>query len=487
VDIESRAFRNRLKRELPRWREEGLVDERTEAALFQRYHLGEDGVSVAAATIYTLGALLIGAGVLSFVAWNWEDMARPVKLLLLGTALVAAHGIGFWMWRLAEVLPRLGHALTLLGTLIYGASIGLVAQMFHIHSDPAAGWGLWALGATAAAWALLSVPNASVGVVVAAIWGVAYMEEYERLLGLAPYVATLPFFGLLYFRRSAWLFLLASLAFIVLTAVSTTKGFDEGFGFALATLACSGALLAFSFEPYHEREARFLGVLALVVVAYISSFHEVADEFRHTETDLESYGWLAFVIPLFVGAIVLLMRHAPKLRGRPVTLAAVCSIPVVLLGLALSDEVAATVAANLALVALSFTLIVSAARSLQRAPFWLGSLLAGLVILSRCTGGAARPAGGRSGAPRAGAHVRGRDHAEDAPDRPVRHPFRLPRRAGLRGRGAGPQRAQGSRPRRRRLDHAAPRGARLGVRRGVARAAGHGRRHGRRAGALPGA
>ncbi|MHC4954877.1 MAG: DUF2157 domain-containing protein [Planctomycetota bacterium] len=383
MDFSARTFRNRLKRELPRWREEGLIDAQAEAALTERYHLGEDGISIAAGIIYTLGALLIGAGIISFVAWNWEHMSRPLKLFVLGASLVSAHGVGFWMWRVADVFPRLGHALTMLGTLIFGASIGLIAQMFHIHGDPAAAYGVWAIGATTAAWALLSVPNAVVGVVVACVWGCTHMGEHEGLLGIAPYLATVPFFGLLYFRPDRNLFVLISVSFVILVSVAISFGLHEPFGIPLGFVACAAALLAFSFEPYFGREARGLGVLALAFIAYLCSFLELAEELTPYPDTVKSYAWLALIVPLLAGAILLCVRHARRLRERPTTLCALVGVPIMLAALASGEGVIMAIAANLVLASMVFTSITSAARTLQRMPFWFGSALGGLVIVSR--------------------------------------------------------------------------------------------------------
>jgi len=383
VDLVSRAFRNRLKRELPRWREEGLLDADAEATLFRRYDLDEDGVSVAAATIYTLGALLVGAGIVSFVAWNWEDMGRPAKLSVLSVTLVGAHAAGFWMWRIAGVLPRLGHALTMLGTLIFGASIGLIAQMYHIDPDPGASWGIWAIGATVAAWALRSVPNASIAVVVACIWGVTDMVLQQRLLAVVPFAASVPFLALLCLERSSWLFILAAAGFTILTVTATILGFMDGAGFSISMLACSGACVAFSLAPWFARESRVLGILLFSFVAYVCSFHEAAGEIGIRGAEVRRYGWIAVIAPLVVGAGALVVLYRHRVRERPVTLATLAGVLVVFAGLVAGGEVVAATAANLALAIVSFVAIGTAAKTLHRAPFWFGSLLAGLVILSR--------------------------------------------------------------------------------------------------------
>ena len=48
----SNAFRAGLRRELPRWRADGLVDEAIERGLVARYRLDEQAVDVTTAAIY---------------------------------------------------------------------------------------------------------------------------------------------------------------------------------------------------------------------------------------------------------------------------------------------------------------------------------------------------------------------------------------------------------------------------------------------------
>ena len=100
-----RIFRARLKRELPRWRDDAIISATAEETLAARYHLDEEGVSVATAAIYILGVLLIGGGVISLVAWNWDALGRFAKLALIGSAMIAAHGSGYWLWRVSGRMP----------------------------------------------------------------------------------------------------------------------------------------------------------------------------------------------------------------------------------------------------------------------------------------------------------------------------------------------------------------------------------------------
>lgn len=107
--------------------------------------------------IVTIGAVLISAGIFSFIAANWQGMTRPVKIGIILVSMLVSYGAG---WYLKEnlKLPKTGEALILLGSIIYGAGIFLVAQMFNIRANWPDGFILWMIGTIAMAFAIESYP-----------------------------------------------------------------------------------------------------------------------------------------------------------------------------------------------------------------------------------------------------------------------------------------------------------------------------------------
>jgi uncharacterized membrane protein len=107
--------------------------------------------------IVTLGAIFIGVGIFSFVAANWQEMARPAKVGIILTAMLISYGAGWYLKEKAG-LVKTGGALILLGAITYGAGIFLVAQMFNIRANWPDGFILWMLGTIAMAFAVKSYP-----------------------------------------------------------------------------------------------------------------------------------------------------------------------------------------------------------------------------------------------------------------------------------------------------------------------------------------
>jgi uncharacterized membrane protein len=387
----SRGFREGLKRELPRWRAEGLVTDETARALAARYDLAAaeaGGPSFLA--VYVLGALLVGAGVVSLVAWHWEAMSAPAKLATLAAGMIAAHGAGFALRRGGRS-ERLGHALTVLGTLVFGASIGLVAQIFHVSGAWWGAFGAFTLGALAAALLYDSLPHLLLAA-IAGLWlfGPGLASDHA-LAGVAlGYAGGAAAVALAWRGRSRALGAVAAIG-VALTLASALDALraEEA---VLPMIAALGAALAAAALVVRDptrlplgAAARLLGRLAFYGAAYLLSFHEIARSLRFEEG--LTRGIALGVLPLLAAAAAGLAAGIrrddvdPLARGEAMLLAAT----VLALGAGLSLEAGrgAVVVANLALAFLAIGRIVRGLSWLARGPFWEGMAVAGVLVASR--------------------------------------------------------------------------------------------------------
>lgn len=94
--------------------------------------------------LVTIGAILVGLGVLSFVSSNWMYINKPFKvgiiILALGLSIFAS-------FKLEKVYPKTSKALLYLSVLIYGAGIFLIEQIFHFGGEFTRSFLLWTIGA----------------------------------------------------------------------------------------------------------------------------------------------------------------------------------------------------------------------------------------------------------------------------------------------------------------------------------------------------
>jgi uncharacterized membrane protein len=156
-----------VERDVARWQAAGWVSDAGAAAI--RAELAARRAAVGAAEVLAiLAAVLLGFAVMSFVAANWNAMSKLARLLLLLAALWACYGGVAYLF--ARQLGVFAHAAVLGGIAVYGASIMLIAQMYHMDGNAPDAMLAWGLGALLAA--LLVRSNAALGAafVLLAVW-----------------------------------------------------------------------------------------------------------------------------------------------------------------------------------------------------------------------------------------------------------------------------------------------------------------------------
>jgi uncharacterized membrane protein len=88
-----------------------------------------------------LGSVLVGLGILSFVAANWQDIPQIMRILMIIVLMVAFYGGGELFLKKGH--DKLGLAMTALGLVSFGAGIVLIAQMFHLNSYDITSFIVW--------------------------------------------------------------------------------------------------------------------------------------------------------------------------------------------------------------------------------------------------------------------------------------------------------------------------------------------------------
>lgn len=161
------AYRKRLERDLPRWREAGWVTQDGEAEI--RKELESSSRSIHLAPILgVLGAVLIGFAAMSFVAANWDEMPRLARLALILAGLISAYGLAGYLFGRGH--PAFAHAAILAGVAIFGAGIMLIAQMYYIDGHPPDTVLVWAMGALLAGVLLASNPALALAMLLIGLW-----------------------------------------------------------------------------------------------------------------------------------------------------------------------------------------------------------------------------------------------------------------------------------------------------------------------------
>ena len=163
------GFRRVLARELPGWQADGLIDEAASQTLVRRYELDriDDPHRGWFATAFAiLGALAIGAGIVSFVAANWAWIPPFGRFAIVFGATIVAYGAGLVLRSRGR--RALSEAAFTCGALGFGGSLALGAQQFNFALALWQLYALWAAGLVPLAYVLRSLPVATVALAVAA-------------------------------------------------------------------------------------------------------------------------------------------------------------------------------------------------------------------------------------------------------------------------------------------------------------------------------
>lgn len=139
-----RLLKNDLARESADWVKEDLIDQQQAEAICRRYgadYHRANSSSFAYNVLLSLGLLFVGVALIILIGANWQDIPRGARLwgliaLTMGTQALAAK----------QYLNGCQSGLFLLGNLFYGASIILIAQVYHLGEHMPDGILWWALG-----------------------------------------------------------------------------------------------------------------------------------------------------------------------------------------------------------------------------------------------------------------------------------------------------------------------------------------------------
>jgi uncharacterized membrane protein len=388
-------FRAALNREIPAWTEQGILTEDAVGRLRSLYELddlGKESSRLLSAALFTFGSLLIGGGVISFVAAHWGEISRGPKVALLFVALLVFYIAGYWL-RYRSEWPRLGHALIFCGCLVFGANVGLLAQIYQVSGPWYGMFGVWALGSLAVAWAARSWLTGFLVIVTSFTWFAGFANDYHEQLAIVyPPLLAAALLPLAWTIRSRALNTLTLLGLIFsLPTLAYARFSDE----RLALIAvAAGGFVAWAAGEFHRatgirREfgnpAAHLGLTALAMSAYLWSFHWMwqGREFFH---------WSHFhrLIPtglaVAIGAALLAKAWAGMDDSQRRSVAAIVAASLLLClspPLDRFGEAWPTFVVNAAALFIAAALIGKGIVEERRLAFWAGSLFVATLIISR--------------------------------------------------------------------------------------------------------
>jgi len=418
----SDKFRRQLRQEVEQWRSEGLIDDALYEQLCDRYQFNE--LESAARNrfiviLLVIGSILLGLGVITFVAANWQVWSRELRVALLLSGFVGINTVGFYLWRrpTERWQRRLGQALLLLGALILGANIALMSQMFHQSGLLYQLYLVWGLGVLAMAYSLRLTLLGMLSLLLIGLGYLVYLWEPQNwepqnLIAIGefswlrlmvqhlPIFAGLMFIPLAYWCRSRWIFRLGIIAIIFSLEANLIRLQVLGAEPEMVAIACAlppAFLWAYndslgnvlSATSSFNRSTRSLAITFLSLLFYLLSFYGLWNNSSVPSTENTSLLlWPSLIDILLLGSFTLWewLRLLRRVNLTTLCVAIMIAISGVVPFWHLSIgkiAIAATWIFNLLLFLLGVGLIREGLAQGQRRFFWGGMVLLTLQIFTR--------------------------------------------------------------------------------------------------------
>ena len=246
-----------LASEIEAWEQQGFITPEQGQAIRASYgglphpYPATERFNRLVSILAVLGAILIGTGVIAFIASNWAtgaELPRGVKLFLIFVAISLAYGIGYWQKYVREN-QRVGSAIFLLGALLFGAGIHLVAQSYNFPVNDPKLFSYWFLG----------------------VLPLAYLTRSQSMLFLAVglFLASVGFWTWDWINHDSQSLIVMSGMFLVMGLLLYNLGRFQG-----------QVGLTKAYTTAYE----VLGLLAVFATLYLLSFRDVFEDFDYQDT-----------------------------------------------------------------------------------------------------------------------------------------------------------------------------------------------------------
>lgn len=243
-----------LEKELPDWVRDGLISEEGAQALRARYAQDHGEGRNWALTIFSiLGGLLIGTGIITILANNWEELGRGARTVIALLPLLAAQALAVFVFRgnlRSSMAWREG--VGAFWVMAIGVALSLIWQTYHLPNEWTQFFFLWALLSLPVVYLMNSLAAVALYLLAASIWGLSELEVFGGRSTVHLY----------------WMLLAAAIPMAVMRRRASVESAGSTFVFWLLAIGvCVGSGGSLAALSYGDGE---LVVLAVSLVAAVA-------------------------------------------------------------------------------------------------------------------------------------------------------------------------------------------------------------------------
>ena len=324
-----------LAEHLPEWEREGLVTPQAATVLRDRYRV-ESRAGLAQMVVGAVGSLLIGAGLIAVLAYNWDEFPRWVRLVLAFGPLATSQAVSWWvLWKNDNAKLWMRESAALVQTLAIGAAMSLVSQIYNLPGQWTDLVFWWCVVAVPLAWVLKSDAAAIAYLFGVAVWTIA--QAGDRAMGspaldvadvriwfpilLAGILPRWPGSDLGDRPQPGSRVVLAATVLVGLLAVAASASGQQGqltgsfTVFPWLAMLSSALVLLFPLdpdgvaEPLSRKPQVVLGGLAMVIMALIATYETPARELVSGVEPALRLGWCWLLLAVLAGFMAVAFRQ----------------------------------------------------------------------------------------------------------------------------------------------------------------------------------
>jgi len=318
-----KLFRKDLSFEALDWVNESIITENQASKILSRYNTqlpdslhSKKGYSI----LLSLASFLIGLAILVIIGENWENIPRFTKMFSIISLVLLTNLIGFYFQFKRKLI--LSHSFFILASILYGAGIFLIAQIYHIEAHYPNGVLYWAMGVLPFALLLKSKPLLFMTQTLACVW--VYLEVE---IGYYPFTFFLFIFSFYYFliklNPSRFLFLINYTFSILFIELSLSHFFYDSLAifnwhnthlFSFISILITGIFISYliqltnifnSFKMYSDVLFTYsvsIGIFILFIFSYKYTWKELIESASSNTTFIFLNGFLlsSFLVSFYI-------------------------------------------------------------------------------------------------------------------------------------------------------------------------------------------
>lgn len=135
-------------KDIDRWVAAGIIDhEQRQKIVADLQNVSAERASVGWITALSLiGAILLGIAAVMFISANWDELSRAQKIVLAVISTFGCFAGGYFLSFLKQTYTRSGKVLMFLSALLFGGTLALISQAYHLSGPLAGFFLLWLIG-----------------------------------------------------------------------------------------------------------------------------------------------------------------------------------------------------------------------------------------------------------------------------------------------------------------------------------------------------